>query len=278
MAILTYNGHPIDCGSYIQPFSVLPNDWSVISNGENVWIDLDGVAHYSAYTTNKYLNGSTWDDMTISGGFPPQNGKYVWTVGPNYYYSGGKDNSNQITFTVSLNGRRLDTSRKTWINRPTYLFGDDIWTDGTNIYHTYAGSSHVLDVSTSTWSEKTWNGFTPMSGLSIWYDGEHYYYSAASYQYVLDVSTSTWLPKTWYGLTSFNGNDVWTLGNNVYYSPLSTHYILNKATSTWSRIYPGVSFYGHNVWHHAGNTYADGKYIIVDNNPSQYNFISYETT
>lgn len=277
MAILTYNGRPIDCGSYLQPISVLPNDWSFISTGEDIWIDLDGVAHYSGGATQQYLDGSTWNNMTISGGYYTERGRYIWNDGTNYYYSAGKS-ANQYKFTVSVNGSRLDVSFKRWTNAPTNLYGGSIWKAGSNIYHTYAWSTHVLDASTSTWSEKTWNGFIPGSGQNVWTDGEHYYFSAGSDQYVLDISTSTWSPKTWYGLTSFNGVNVWTLGGQIYCSNGSRHYVLNPSTSTWSEIYPGVSFEGSYVWEHGGNGYINGNYIIVDNSSSQYNFISYETT
>ena len=60
-----------------------------------------------------------------------------------------------------------------------------IWTDGTNIYYSNGTNQYVLDVATSTWSVKTWTGFTSFNGSQIWTDGTNIYYSGASTQYVL---------------------------------------------------------------------------------------------
>jgi hypothetical protein len=75
-----------------------------------------------------------------------------------------------------------------------------------------------LDKSTSTWTNKTWNGFSYLYKSYIWSDNENIYYSDSITQYVLDKSTSTWASKTWNGLTNFYGGNIWTDNENIYYS------------------------------------------------------------
>ena len=115
------------------------------------------------------------------------------------------------------------------MNLPEYFDPTGVWTDGTNIYYsyTYPTTVHlVLDVATSTWSPKTWNGLTRFSGGSIWTDGTDTYYS--SYRnYVLDKATSTWNDIDW-GFEITNGRNIWTDGYNTYYSDGGEQYILEK--------------------------------------------------
>ena len=87
----------------------------------------------------------------------------------------------------------------------------------------------------TTWTAKTWNGFTNLDGRCIWTDGTHIYYSSGSSQYELDKATSTWTAKTWSGLTSFVGDKIWTDGTNIYFSNAKSYqYVLDKSTSTWT--------------------------------------------
>ena len=83
--------------------------------------------------------------------------------------------------------------------------GQDVWTDGTDVYYSSGINQYVYDKETFTWSEKTWNGITNFDGRYVWTDGEKYYYSNGSEQYQLDKATSTWTEKIWTGLTSFYG-------------------------------------------------------------------------
>ena len=131
----------------------------------------------------------------------------------------------------------LNKSTSTWSTKTWGGFSFDrgyVWTDGDNIYYSKGNKQLILDKSTSTWSKKTWSGLTNFSGVHIWTDGDNIYYSGSSEQYVLDKSTSTWSAKTWSGLTRFQGLYIWTDGDNIYYSNDSTQYVLDKSTSTWS--------------------------------------------
>ena len=65
---------------------------------------------------------------------------------------------------------------KTWSGL-TSIDGDNIWTDGDNIYYSSSSTQYVLDKATSTWTTKTWNGLTSFDGSRVWTDGDIIYYS-----------------------------------------------------------------------------------------------------
>ena len=155
---------------------------------------------------------------------------------------------------------------KTW-NRLTNFEGNNIWTDGTNIYYSYNDTQYVLNRNSATWSTKAWNGLTNFTGAYVWTDGENIYYSNTTNQYVLNKDTSTWTPKVWNGLTNFFGNYIWTDGTNIYYSYSDTNeqYVLNKDTSTWAtKVWNGLSNFG------GGDIWTDGTNIYCSRGSSQY--------
>lgn len=158
---------------------------------------------------------------------------------------------------------------KTW-NGYSFINGDQIWTDGDDIYYSFAEDQYVLNMDTSTWSPKTWNGLTNYIGQMIWTDGDDIYYSFSNEQYVLNKSTSTWLPKTWTyeGLEqsfAVSGLSIWTDGVDIYFSSGKTFLVLDKSTSTWhSKTWSGLTiFYGQSIW-------TDGDNIYYSNNNQHY--------
>ena len=54
-----------------------------------------------------------------------------------------------------------------------------------NIYYSEGQAQYYLDKDTSTWYQKSWNGFNNITGRYIWTDGTDIYYSYGSDQYVL---------------------------------------------------------------------------------------------
>ena len=70
---------------------------------------------------------------------------------------------------------------KTW-NGLTNFSRSNIWTDGTNIYHSFTSKQYVLNG--DTWEHKTWNGLTSFNGSHVWTDGTNYYYSINKEHYV----------------------------------------------------------------------------------------------
>ena len=116
-------------------------------------------------------------------------------------------------------------------NYDSYIRGDMVWTDGTNIYCSWMKNStdHYHFVYTSwlqAWTYKTWYGLTGFNGDNVWTDGTDIYSSVGTKHYVLDKATSTWSTKTWQGLSSFDGNKIWHDGDHVYYSSGTDQYEL----------------------------------------------------
>ena len=151
----------------------------------------------------------------------------------------------------------------TW-NGTNLISGEDVWTDGENIYYSYgAAGQYVLDKDTNTWQEMVWNG-SIIAGCNVWTDGENIYSSNCNnvrgMNYILDKTTNTWKSITWNGTNLISGEDVWTDGQNIYFSSTtygSKQYVLNKETNTWEEmIWNGLTrFVGHNVWTDGENIY-----------------------
>lgn len=237
-----------------------------------------------------YFKSVTWSGTTSD--FNPN---YVWTDGTNIYCS--------IPNYSTYYHYKLDKSTKTWSQYNAWQYtqynnftGDNVWSDGSKLYCSSGSSQFVWNKSSSTWTNKTWNGMSSFTGSNIWSDGTNIYYSYhstnSSYHYVLDKSTSTWSQKTWTGLTIFNGSDIWTDGDNIYFSgypgysgtSVTRHYKLNTTTSTWSQIsfsgLPSSSYYygdGSSVWTDGDRIYwsysisgGNYQYVFDKNNLKWY--------
>lgn len=159
---------------------------------------------------------------------------------------------------------------KTWIGLIDFE-GQNVWTDGNNIYHTANSNTYVLDKSTSTWNLYTWSGdYKPVAGQHIWTDGTDIYYSYNQDHYVLDKSTSIWSTKTWnvpsgYSISTLDGLNIWTDGDNIYFSFSGANWVLDKLTSTWAtKTWTGdTTFSGNDVW-------TDGDNIYLSHGASYY--------
>lgn len=187
-----------------------------------------GSGTYTQYYLNK--SNSSWNStaFNISG----IQGRYIWKQGSNVYYS--------VTTThKKWNDLSAEWQDVTW-NGLSSFSGDNIWTDGTNTYY-YDQTNrihYVLNVSTSTWSQKTFYGF-----------------KASEYFFV---------------------KYVWHRGSDTFFSDGDIQYKLNKSTSTWEHVDFGLSFTAENVWTDGTNYYVGRGYQLLFNAaPPQYNFISH---
>lgn len=153
---------------------------------------------------------------------------------------------------------------KTWSGLTSFN-GDDIWTDGENIYYSYNFDQYVLNRNTSTWEKMTWNQLRSFIGENVWTDGEDIYYSSSTSQYILDKPSKTWVIMTWNGFTPTRGLYIWTDGDNIYYSQGKNQYILDKKSFTWkTKTWAGLDdFLGVHVWN-------DGQNIYYSMTTSQY--------
>ena len=178
------------------------------------------------------------------------------------YYAEYHD-SHGILYRYKLNGTTWES-----VDWGSYsINGQDVWTDGTNIYamylDAYGSDFHkIFNPNTITWSNMTWTNPPAGYGRYIWTDGTNVYYSQGSTQKKLNGTT--WENMTWSGMTDFYGIDIWTDGTNIYYSYGSTQKKLNGTTwsdMTWSGITELGS--GRDVWTDGTNIYYSDSYAGV---------------
>ena len=164
-----------------------------------------------------------------------RNGEYVSNFDKNYNWTLNETiidlDVHKIFADVTFVGNLKEFNaleNKTWEGLSEISYSYSIWTDGENIYYSLGSDQYVLNKTTNTWEEKTWNGKTAFKGEYIWTDGDNIYlsYGFRDYShYVLNKATDTWEEKTWNGLTEFNGGCIWTDGENTYYSYNSDQYV-----------------------------------------------------
>lgn len=264
--------------------------------GDYVFYSVGNVLRFIQYILDRTT--STWyaKSWNNSGYL---NGKNVWTDGENIYSSNDqydqrilnreivssvpyRSNFPEMIESVDLNDKWvsdvIEDKPDTLVNQNwggfSAIWGQQVWTDGENIYYLGGLNSYVLNRSEKTWEPKTWYGLDSISGpertgSQIWTDGEDVYYSDYRKQFVLDKATSTWTAKTWNGRSEFYGSNIWTDGENIYLSGGNANYqyVLDKATSTWEvKTWSGYQ----NII--AGNVWFDGDIMYYSAGSNQYVF------
>lgn len=168
-------------------------------------------------------------------------------------------------------------------NDLTSIYGNDVWTDGTNTYYSHASKQYVWDADNFRWNNKEWNGLTEFYGKYVWTNGTNMYYSAGiGKHYLLNEATSTWTETYWsfddinYGSSNFYGNQIFNIDDTTYLgvektSGLSTTYYyfyLDGRKWIFTRIFSDSSF-GYSdldptkVWSLGTHTYYSSKYELT---------------
>lgn len=276
-------------------FSLSPMTWinppttsaSSLQNGKYVWSDGEHV-YFSAGQIQKVLDipTHTWYDKEwnyvgdMQSG--PTSGNNVWYDGELFHYSGytGSQNNHMV----------LDKATSTWTTEAWYtpdetseyqalhagVQGQNVWTDGENIYYNAVNSSDftykswVLNKSTHTWTNKTWSGHSgSFDGYDTWYDGRDIYLSHSLNQYVLNPTTSTWTAKTWdvdSDLTGYNiwSNDAYIISSWLHHEGQSyeSNQVVNVDNSSASYVSFGGAFSGSDVWTDGNDWYVGLRYKI----------------
>ena len=244
----------------------------------------EGYSNTNSIQTPKELTTLTTMNWNVSGLIAEK----IWTDKTNIYYSSS-------TTQYVLNGDTWETKTWTgltsfhgdniWTDGEDIYYGNEyilngnnwekitftpklspfnpenVWTDGLNIYYSNSSSQYVFDKTTKTFSSMNWKNLTWFDGEDVWTDGTNYYYSEGSKQYVLNKATYTWEPKTWNGLTSFYAYDtIWTDGVKTYYSSGTKQYVLNG--DTWeTKVWNGATnFSGENIWTDGTKYYHSSQY------------------
>lgn len=285
MGILTYNGRPLDCSSYLTNSSPY-NFVSFVDSGyswENVFgADLsaqdiygDGTHYFedfgeSSSVHHRALNTptDTWDSydgFTIDGTSNKTKlylGRYVWSFQGNYYYS-----YHDTQKFINLSRRTI--RNKTWSGLTSFL-GENTWSDGDpDTMYMSSGTRHyilMLYNGSYVWANPPWDEKISFSGINVWKDlKNNVYYSNGTTHYQFNKSSSTWSEKTWYGLSEFNGLYVWNNNRNIFVSDDNHNmYMLNTSTSTWSQITfggPWLRPMGRHTYWYDGNLYW-GEYKL----------------
>lgn len=275
-------------------------NWSggIPTTASNVWTDNENVYYSGSGANYQYVldkQTSTWKPK-VWNGLTSFTGDRVWLDGNRVYYSSGtaqyslnnptsvpyRSNFPEMIESVDLNDKwvsdviedKPDALVKQNWGGFSAIWGQQVWTDGENIYYLGGLNSYVLNRSEKTWEPKTWYGLDSISGpertgSQIWTDGDNIYYSDYRKQFVLDLETSTWNAKTWNGRSDFYGSNVWTDGENIYLSGGNANYqyVLDKATSTWeAKTWSGYQ----NII--AGDVWFDGDIMYYSAGSNQYVF------
>lgn len=115
----------------------------------------------------------------------------------------------------------------------TNIIGDDVWTDGDNVYYSNDSEQYVFNKSTNVWESKTWNGCSEFLGNAIWKVGNNIYLSnptqSGEENYVLNKATSTWEEKVWNNKQE--GYYIWKDSEGTIYNSFKQK--LDVATDTW---------------------------------------------
>lgn len=250
MGILTYNGRPLDCSSYLTN----PSTYNFMS-----FVD----------------SGYSWEKM-----FEADLSAYdIYGDGTHYFEDFG-DASNS-------HHRTLNTSTNTWVSydgftkegasKPSAVYlGRMVWSFQGNFYYSYYGTQKFMNLSRRTYRDKTWKGLTSFLGLNTWSDGDPYtmYMSSGNRHYVLHLYNGSyeWFNTPFDEQITLSGVDVWRdLNNNVYYSDGTTQYQFNKSDNTWSeKTWYGISeFSGRYVWNNKRNIFvSDGNHNMYKLNTS----------
>lgn len=277
-------------------FSLSPMTWvnppktsiSTLQNGQYIWSDGEHV-YFSAGTVQKVLDipTHTWYDKEWNyvgdAKTGPHSGDDIWYDGELFHYSG---------YTGSYDRHMvLDKATSTWTTEAwstpdttseyqelhASVHGSNVWTDGKDIYYNIVSSSDftwkswVLDKSTHTWTNKTWNILSggSFNGYYTWYDGNNIYLSDSGNQYVLNTTTSIWTSKTWDVDSDLWGYNIWSNGAYIISSWLhhegqsyENNQLVNVDNSSASYVAFGEAFSGLDVWTDGNDWYVGLRYKI----------------
>ena len=164
--------------------------------------------------------------------------------------------------------------------------GEDMWTDGTDIYcaRSVASDTYKLDKATKTWSQVSVGFSSSTARYSVFHDGNITYacYNGSSTHavYVFDTTTKRFTTKYTQDYPT-HAFDIWYNGGDIYHS-MNTGVVddpahnlkWNRSTHKWEPV--SMSFnpsldgtyglVGNAVWNYNGNSYvgdwdSDGNFL-----------------
>lgn len=177
---------------------------------------------------------------------------------------------NNIAFAHNGKLMEYNYSTESDMKFTAWVSGENIWTDGTSFYHSFASSSSpaqnmYFNKPAGKWEEFKFNSYTfdYFHAGYLWHDtlGNIYYSdgtnSYPSKQLRFTPSTRSWALTSFTGVSSPDGRYVWSDGTNTYYGKGSAQYVLNPSTRVWSKVTWNIGeIDGSNVWSDDGTCYC----------------------
>lgn len=219
------NSYSIDESALSSASTELQSHLSTIMNGTGATIKIDGTTYNVDATKLANARNTFVAHLgTVSG-----SGSKVVVNGTEYSVDSTKLNGAVADLQTVLSDLQSEGGSTweavTW-NGLSSFNGKYVWSDGENIYYSYAADHYVLNKETSTWEPKTWEGVThpvgsecgKFNGDGVWVYGEDIYCftSQGNYPHVLRKGTNTWEPVTWNAEITPSPSNMWTDGENIY--------------------------------------------------------------
>jgi len=245
-----------------------PYDWSneKIEDGSLIWENNQNIYYWFFFKLNE--ENHTWEEKSFYGFAPFElefEGRNIWNKDNVIYLLQGYDNYYRLdknpTIWTKINFDNLYYASSSYYEE---LYGDGIWTDGQNIYHSQ-GAINQFVLKDNLWVTKNWNRIQNINRKNIWTDGNNIYYSNGLEQFRLNKNTSTWEKMRWAEDSDyFNiiGSSVIFDGKDVRFN----EYLLNKESKTWKTATiptssPKTLAGGDNVWSDGNKIYCSEYYL-----------------
>lgn len=167
--------------------------WNGYTNiaGANIWTDGENIYYSAGSAPSKQVDyvldreTSTWTQKTwnydSSINWQYIEGKSIWTDGVNIYCTPTHISPTSQKTLILDKDTSTWSKVTTWINGPLdingfTLKGQNMWTDGINIYHSSGTDHRMYDRITQTWSDVDMDNLS-FYGDTVWSDGEYIYIS-----------------------------------------------------------------------------------------------------
>lgn len=148
------------------------------------------------------------------------------------------------------------------------IYGEDVWTDGTNTYYSRGSTQYVYDKTNRSWNTKTWSGLSSFNGRNVWYGHWGYYFHSLGFSHYR-LLNGAWSEYNYWSGYSFSGEYIWNSPNSnigTMYTNGGTNYELYAGSCKPMTTY-SYTIDGRFVWSDSSNTY-------YSNESNQYKLIS----
>lgn len=266
--------------------STLPLPRPAAKNHSNIYLPLPDTTYgKELYNGLVALFGKSdlFDDISSESIFGVRTDA-LWCMDGVIYYSCGGQNA-------EFDPNTLTWKLKSWNNTPPELYGRYIWSDGIDVYFTYASHlstdpDYILNKDTETWETIQTTKPDHFYSMRIWTDGIDTYYSDEYNQKIWNRATHEWVDVIWNGENHqyFQGYDIWKdVNGDIYHSgsaanlasgennstvegtiSTSSTWKLDKSTKTWIETPQYISDGTELVHLYASSIWYDGEKLRIN--------------